>query len=276
LACTLVHISDLHFHRLPRRAGDWLSKRALGAVNLLLNRARHYPLERAQRLVRRLDDMAWDHLVITGDLTQLALPEEFEQAHEILQPLLARGPGRVTVLPGNHDRYVRLDPEHDGFRRWFAPFAGANGLVRHALREGWWLAGWDSARPSGPFDASGLVPEALLDATGRWLAELPAGARVVLANHYPLYLPPPLRYRRLHDLRNLDAVRRWVSRTPIELYLHGHTHWNWVLRVENGGRPLTLVNSASTTRLRHPGEPSDFHRIVLGAGEPLIEPLSLD
>ena len=73
---TIIHISDLHFHTYPKNFRDWKSKRILGAANLLFRRKRQFPLQRAKRLVEQIQKMNWDHLVISGDLTQLALEKD--------------------------------------------------------------------------------------------------------------------------------------------------------------------------------------------------------
>ena len=72
-------------------------------ANLLFRRARQYPLQRAKMLVGQIQNMKWDHLVISGDLTQLSLEAEFALARETLGPLL-KDRKRGTIIPGNHDR----------------------------------------------------------------------------------------------------------------------------------------------------------------------------
>ncbi len=47
-----------------------------------------------------------DHIAVTGDLVNIALPDEFTQAHAFLKTIGT--PDRVTVVPGNHDAYVSL------------------------------------------------------------------------------------------------------------------------------------------------------------------------
>ena len=272
----LMHISDLHFHRLPRQPGRYLSKRALGAFNLVMQRRRLFPLERAQRLVERLLALEWQHLLITGDLTQLGTPEEFALAREVLAPLLARGTERVTVIPGNHDRYVREPPGAGAFEAAFGEFATDGWLRTRRLSERWWLAAWDSARPAPWYSAAGRVHPETLIATEAWLASLPFGARVIVANHYPAFFPRPHRYLPSHDLSNNRAVTKWLLRQPVRLYLHGHIHHNWVHTVTGDHGELTLVNSASSTQRPRTGDASAFHRIVLDGGEARIEPLRLE
>jgi 3',5'-cyclic AMP phosphodiesterase CpdA len=273
----LMHISDLHFHRLPRRPGRYLSKRALGALNLALRRRQLFPPERARRLVERLAALEWRHLLITGDLTHLGTPEEFALARRTLAPLLERGPEAVTVLPGNHDRYVR-ERIPGAFEAAFGAFAPAwrDGLATRRLTEHWWLALWDSALPAPWFSAAGRVRPETLAATEAWLAGLPAGARVIVAAHYPVFFPPPHRFRRNHDLTNQEQVADWLRTHPVRLYLHGHIHHNWVHTVTGHQGPLTAVNSASSTQRPRPQDPSAFHRIVLSGPDFHIEPLRVE
>lgn len=274
---TLLHVSDLHFHCLSWRPADWWSKRGLGALNLLLRRRWLFPLQRARALVRLMDGMPWDQLLISGDMTQLGTDAEFALARAELAPLLARGPKQVTVLPGNHDRYVTPRPGEQGFDAAFGDFfSGADevGLHTRELGAGWWMAAWDSALPRPPFVAGGHVREGTLRATEVWLSSLPPGARVLLANHYPIAFPDGYRVHAQHELDNLAAVRDWVRAQPIALYLHGHIHRNWVLP-GGGAHGLRVVNSASSTQVPGKGQRSAFHRLHLSNDGCEIEPLAL-
>jgi Calcineurin-like phosphoesterase len=55
-------------------------------------------------LQRDLAHVEFDQLLVTGDLTHIGLPQEFEQARDWLRALGA--PNQVAVVPGNHDAYV--------------------------------------------------------------------------------------------------------------------------------------------------------------------------
>src|SRR3546814_17366565 len=57
------------------------------------------------------------HLVVTGDLTNIALPGEFVQVGEWLKGLGT--PEAVTVIPGNHDAYVAV-PWEASLAQWAA------------------------------------------------------------------------------------------------------------------------------------------------------------
>ena len=114
---TIIHISDLHFHSYPQTLSELNAKRILGATNLLIRRAREFPLKRAELMVKRIQNMEWDHLVISGDITQLSLEREFSLARETLDPLLIKS-DRVTIIPGNHDRYIDLQKGEDFFNKY--------------------------------------------------------------------------------------------------------------------------------------------------------------
>ena len=103
----LAHLSDLHIAPLPRvRPRDLMGKRLLGYLSWLQRRRRVHIREILDAMVRDLRAIEPDHVAITGDLVNIALPEEFRQAAAWLREL-----GRsdwVTVVPGNHDVYVPI------------------------------------------------------------------------------------------------------------------------------------------------------------------------
>ena len=101
----LAHISDLHLLSLRGATVlSFLNKRVTGGANLLLRRAHAHQLALVERALADLAEADVDHLVVTGDLSNLSLAAEFELAHELLRGF---GDGRrVSVIPGNHDRYT--------------------------------------------------------------------------------------------------------------------------------------------------------------------------
>ena len=106
----VLHLSDVHLAPVvpgrPPWHGGW--RRLLAQVELkLMGRARRY-VDAPQALARILEEAASlgvDHLVLSGDLTVLARDEEFALVAEALGPLTGQ-PARLTVVPGNHDRYT--------------------------------------------------------------------------------------------------------------------------------------------------------------------------
>ena len=73
-----------------------------------------------------------DHIALTGDLVNVALPQEYRRAAEWLAAFDT--PDRITVIPGNHDVYVSV-PWAESLGLWGAYMAGdgqppASGLRR--------------------------------------------------------------------------------------------------------------------------------------------------
>jgi 3',5'-cyclic AMP phosphodiesterase CpdA len=277
MRATIVHISDLHFHSYPQKLSEFNAKRILGATNLLIRRAREFPLKRAKLLVEIIQKMEWDHLVISGDITQLSLEKEFSLAREILDPLLIKSE-RVTVIPGNHDRYINQHDGTDLFTKYFGEFFGKNEIHVSKINQKWVLVGWDSAHPNDLRTAAGTVKNITIQATEKLLQNFPDQTNFIVVNHYPLTFPEDWKFDRSHELYNLVPVRNWILQNPqIRLYLHGHIHLNWVHRLPRDSAPeLLLVNSAASCSKLYNGQSSSFHQIVLEDSKVKVNPILLN
>jgi len=277
MRATIIHISDLHFHSYPQKLSEFNAKRILGATNLLIRRAREFPLKRAKLLVEIIQKMEWDHLVISGDITQLSLEKEFSLAREILDPLLIKSE-RVTVIPGNHDRYINQHDGTDLFTKYFGEFFGKNEIHVSKINQKWVLVGWDSAHPNDLRTAAGTVKNITIQATEKLLQNFPDQTNFIVVNHYPLTFPEDWKFDRSHELYNLVPVRNWILQNPqIRLYLHGHIHLNWVHRLPRDSAPeLLLVNSAASCSKLYNGQSSSFHQIVLEDSKVKVNPILLN
>ncbi|MEL6947687.1 MAG: metallophosphoesterase, partial [Pseudomonadota bacterium] len=101
----LIHLSDVHLGPLPRvRRRDLVSKRITGYVNWHRNRRDAMGGETLEKLITHVQAARPDHIVITGDLVNLALDAEISIMADWLSSVGA--PRSVTVVPGNHDTYV--------------------------------------------------------------------------------------------------------------------------------------------------------------------------
>lgn len=253
----IAHFSDTHVLSLkgvtPRR---FLNKRWTGAVNLALNRSRHYRVEIFERLLDAVVDLGVDHAVCTGDLVNLALEPEFEMVHGLLSSRFS--PSELTVVPGNHDYYVKEAIADGLFERHFGDFLPADlelGLARPArypvtrILDEVAIVGLSSAIPTPVFVANGEVGPAQLAGLKVALAHPEARDRFrLLLLHHPL-LPEPA--RRLDTMRRLvdagaviDALRSDPDRRP-HLVVHGHNHEFKAQAVPGTDIPLIQVASAS-------------------------------
>jgi len=251
-AFTLAHLSDPHLPPLPAaRLRDLLGKRAFGYLNWTRNRHKYHRREVLDALVSDLQAQTPDHIAITGDLVNLALEAEFEPSRAWLESVGA--PDRVTVIPGNHDTYVRVT-QHRFAEAWGSYLdsdAAPGGVTFPSLRRRGPLAliSLSSAVPTAPLMATGWLGHAQLDDLERMLAGLAAEqAFRVLLVHHPLRSSS--RFKRLTDSADLLAL---LKRHGVELVLHGHDHVHSTIWIEgpNGAIPAVGVPSASSLAHGH-------------------------
>jgi 3',5'-cyclic AMP phosphodiesterase CpdA len=207
-------------------------------MNLLLSRGRHHRTEIFDALVDDMNQVGVDHIVVTGDITNIALRGEFEFARERFDRI-AIGPGETTVIPGNHDAYVAQGAEF--FTRYFDPF--------HVPDDGWDFVSQDNSQTPGPvarwpivrvrgpvaviglstslqtpwFTAYGVVGDSQLERLESALTDerLADKFRIVAIHHPPAGPPSVSRIRGLRDRLQLAAV---LAKVGAELVLHGHEH----------------------------------------------------
>ncbi|TMJ80355.1 MAG: metallophosphoesterase [Alphaproteobacteria bacterium] len=252
-AFTLAHLSDPHLSPLPAaRLRDFAGKRALGYLNWARNRHKFHRRDVLDALISDLQAQAPDHIAITGDLLNLALEAEFAPSRAWLESVGA--PDRVTVIPGNHDAYVRVT-QHRFAQAWGnyldsdeAPDGG--GTFPSLRRRGpLALISVSSAVPTPPLMATGRVGRTQLDALALMLAGVSADhAFRVLLIHHPLR--SNARTKRLTDSHLLLAL---LKRHGVELILHGHDHVHSTIWVEGpkGAIPAIGVPSASAVAHGH-------------------------
>lgn len=240
----LGHLSDVHLGAVPTlRLRDLLSKRVIGYTNWRRNRAHALTSETLDRLVADLRAQAPDHIAVTGDLTNIARREEFENARLWLEEL--GPPAKVTAIPGNHDAYV--PGAHRRYRRLWAPWMLSDNaeFVEHALfpfmrRKGnVALIGVSSAVASAPFMATGHVGSEQTKRLCRLLEEARAEGmfRIVLIHHPPKLVDPRNQWRKLTDGRRFRSA---IERCGAELILHGHDHV-WMLTAIKGATGVVPV-----------------------------------
>lgn len=254
----LAHISDVHLGIVPgMRWRDYASKRIVGYTNWRRNRAHAMTSETLERLVADMRAQDPDHIAVTGDLTNIARKEEFENARRWLQAL--GSPDMVTAIPGNHDAYVPR--AHHRFRKLWAPWmrnddsehVGAALFPFMRRKAGIALIGVSSAVASAPFMATGRVGgkqterlTALLDQ-----ARSEDRFRVILIHHPPKLIDPNSGWRKLTDGKRF---RRAIEQFGAELVLHGHEHIRMMTAIKGatGIVPVVGVPAGSGPALGGP------------------------
>lgn len=253
----IVHLSDIHVWRIAFNPLRLMSKRALGMVELVARRSRKFRLERLADVVERVASLQADHVLITGDLTTTALVDEFQAARAALAGLLADS-DRVTVVPGNHDRYTTGSVRYRQFEEWFGAFAppGPYPWLRF-LDQDTAILGLDATRSH--ISATGRLPAHQLEAAKQLVTDPSRRPRrLIVACHYPVAAPPAYAHELYAKrMKNEAEVRDWLAGIGPHLYCCGHVHAAWAITPRdlpgqlcvNSGAPLLR----DPTGLRPPG-----------------------
>lgn len=244
----LAHLSDPHLGPLPRpRLDHLMSKRLIGYINWQSNRSRAHRPEVAVELIQHIRALGPDHIAVTGDLVNLALPEEIQSARRWLERL--GEPHDVTVIPGNHDAYVPGALAHTR-REWRDFMIGDETtdavvfpFVRHRGPAA--IIGVNTARATAPFMATGHLSARQLEMLGLALRRQHRQGkfRVVLLHH-----PPSADItHRTQRLVEADEFQKVIAAEGAELVLHGHLHSVSLFYIDgkHGKVPVVGVPSAS-------------------------------
>jgi 3',5'-cyclic AMP phosphodiesterase CpdA len=224
----IAHCSDLHLLSLNgARALDFANKRWIGGLNLLANRGRHYHTRVFEAMVDDFNRSALDHIVVTGDITNLALEDEFRFARRLFDRIRL-GPTGVTVLPGNHDAYVARGAEYFSthFADYNTPDTGWESSERWPVvrvRGSLALICLSTSLATPWFTAWGRVGEEQLARVAEILADPRVrGCFRLVAIHHP---PAGERARSVvRGLRDRAGFAEVIARAGAELVVHGHEH----------------------------------------------------
>ncbi len=238
----LIHLSDLHF----------------GAHDPVL----------VEAVERRLDEEKPDLVVVSGDFTQRARTEQFEEAGAFLMRLREAG-HEVLAVPGNHDV-----PLYDVLRRFLSPLARYKRYIDNSLCpfiqiDGAAVLGINTAR-SLTFK-NGHISEEQMDMIRDTFAGTDNRQPRILVTHHPLFALPVGDGPKLGELMDdhelaLDAI----ADAGVDLLLAGHNHRASVndagSLVKGAGKALVIqAGTATSTRTRD--ELQSFNRIEIdGSG----------
>ena len=193
-----------------------------------------------------MKEQAPDHIAVTGDLVNLSLARRISSARE-RGSKRSGAPRDVTVIPGNHDVYVRaVVPSPAAY--WGDYMRGDDGVGRLSVRAPARQRGADRAldrradrrrswRPAG--SASSSFPGSRRRSTRRAACFASCSSIIRRSARRGAIM------RRLTDAADL---RRVLAEHGAELLMHGHDHERAVIRLDGpGGTKIPAVGVPSAS-----------------------------
>jgi len=272
----LAHVTDPHFRGFAGASPtDFMNKRALGTLNLLLNRTRKHKMQLLEALRLDMRAQAPDHLALTGDFANVSLPGEWRAALAWIDTC-GLEPAAISVIPGNHDAYVEEVVASRAFEKLFAPYmthdlapradAGDRADYPYVqIRDGVAFVGVSSSVATGDSGAWGQIGDAQLGRLEAMLAasELAGKTRVVLIHH------PPVRQKHGEErnLRDRAALAAVLARVGADLVLHGHDHQDERSELAGpAGKPIPIVGGGSASYTGTPERRSRYNLYEIEGG----------
>lgn len=229
----IIHLSDIHFGRIREATLD--------------------------PLIRRINDIAPDVVVVSGDLTQRATKEQFIEARDFLDQL----PTPQIIVPGNHDM-----PLYRVHRRVFAPLKQYRKHITgdtdpFYLDDEIAIAGINTARTLGL--VNGRISRRQLDIVRERLCDLPEGITKIVVTHHPLDLPTS--YHNRHLVKKATLAMRVMAQCGADILLAGHWHISHTgdtrIRHPIPGYAALVVQAGTATSTRGRGEVNSFNLLCI-------------
>ncbi|HEX7314917.1 MAG TPA: metallophosphoesterase [Pyrinomonadaceae bacterium] len=229
----IVHLSDLHFGRIDA-----------GLV---------------EPLVEAVNEVEPALVVVSGDLTQRARSQQFEEARAFLDRL----PKPQVVVPGNHDV-----PLYDVVERFARPLDKWRRFISEEVEpvyedEEMVVAGVNTARSLTR--KYGRVNEQQVSALRERLCKYPEGVLKVIVTHHPFDVPAGADEREIVGRARM-AMEAFAA-CGADLLLAGHMHVSQTGRTAERykieGHSALFVQAGTATSTRGRGESNSFNVIRL-------------
>lgn len=221
----IIHISDLHF----------------GMHNLAI----------IEPFLKDLTLLKPELIIISGDLTQRARTEQFQQLSKFLQRLMLP----LLIVPGNHD--IPLD---NLFARFIHPFKRFKEYISPELEVSYFdeevnILGVNSATPYKVKD--GKLSHKTLARISNHFSTTSNQLNILFFHHNLKYFSGMH-----HPLNNAGEFLDYLKESPIHLVCTGHLHYsNLKLISKNQGAQCALLHAGSLFCQRTRDEKNSFYFI---------------
>jgi 3',5'-cyclic AMP phosphodiesterase CpdA len=239
----LIHLSDLHF----------------GA---------HDPAI-VDAVERQVNDARPDLVVISGDLTQRAKTDQFQQACRFLERLRDAGHD-VLAVPGNHDV-----PLYDVLRRFLSPLTRYRRFVDETLcpvfeLPGATVVGINTARSFTFKD--GRISREQIEFIRETFERSDSEGMRILVTHHPLFALP-VGEEVARAVGRSELALDAIAEAGVDMLLAGHNHLpsiNSAQDLVTRAGPALVIQAGTATSTRVREQPQPFNRIETGGTEATV------
>jgi 3',5'-cyclic AMP phosphodiesterase CpdA len=240
---TVVHISDIHFGRVDYAIVDGL--------------------------VKIINEITPDLVVLSGDLTQRARSAQFIEARAFLDKL----PQPQIVVPGNHDI-----PMDNVFARFVAPLEKYKKYITDDLQpfyadEEIAVVGINTARSLTVKD--GRINEAQIAEIREKMCSLPHDIVKIIVTHHPFDLPEG--FGEGDIVGRAKLAMKTLAQCGADVFLAGHMHISHIghtaTRYKIAGHSALVIQAGTATSTRGRGEANSFNVIRIEKKRLIVERL---
>ena len=228
----IVHLSDVHF----------------GHVDLAV----------AEHTAEKINELAPDLVVVSGDLTQRARSQAFQAAKAFLDTL----PSPQIVVPGNHDIplyniYDRFINPLERFRKYITDDLTPTHIDNEIA-----VIGINTARSLTI--KGGRINESQVDEIKGQLCDLPNDMLKIVVTHHPFDLPEGFDTQDI--VGHTKKLMPRIADCGADVFMAGHLHTSHITttakryKLENG-RDALVIQAGTATSTRARGEAHSFNLI---------------
>ena len=207
-----------------------------------------------ETVVKEVNELNPDVIVITGDLTNEGLIKEYEECKKLVSKFNTK---KIITISGNHDY---RNTGYLAFKKYF-PFETINELGKNVV-----VVTVGTSRPDRNEGEVGYRQNLWLERT---LKKYKNRIKIVAMHHHLIGIPDTGSDR----LTAIDAgdVLRTILETKVDLVLCGHKHRPWVWNFGN----LQIVNAGTATSERVRGLFENTYNIVTIQGKKVTVDLKI-
>jgi 3',5'-cyclic AMP phosphodiesterase CpdA len=233
----IAHLSDLHLLEANLQRRSFRDRVRLGYLSLLRPIDVSARMRRARRALDEAQRQGFDHLVISGDLTEDGTAAQFEQLAFVLSESRI-DPLKVTLVPGNHDAYAdraAFTRALEGpLRPWASTSGGGPGKVID-LGEAVLLPVSTAIHQHWAYSA-GYIEGAVFEGIDKRASDpgIAKKAVIVVQHHAPMRHPVAA-MQWVDGLRGYTKLLALLTKLRGVQVLHGHLHTAVTRVLEMGG-----------------------------------------